>query len=197
MIIVLTGMSSAGKDTIRKELEYRNYINIVSHTSRPPRVNENEGKDYYFVSQKEFEDMIDNNEMIEYRNYEVNWNGRGETWFYGIKKFNLEKEKNYVVVMDLGGAESITRYFGEENCIIIYITAPYDIREKRAIKRGSFDSTEWNRRMLADYKDFSSANLKGIKNRHRVWEIDNGVDGYDNIIQIADVIEFIQKGRIE
>ena len=101
-IIILTGMSCAGKDTVRRVLEqdyYGGYTNIVSHTSRPMRENEINGIDYHFVSKEEFNNMIDNNEMIEYRNYETNWNGRGETWFYGVKKFT-PKNINYVIVMD-------------------------------------------------------------------------------------------------
>ena len=111
-VVILTGMSCAGKDTVRRALEKIGYTNIVSHTSRPMRENEIEGVDYNFVSKEEFNNLIDNNEMIEYRNYETNWNGRGETWFYGVKKFKPDN-RDYVIVMDLGGAESIIKHFGE------------------------------------------------------------------------------------
>ena len=197
-IIVLTGMSCAGKDTIRRELEKDcyGYINIVSHTSRPMRENEIEGVDYHFVSKEQFNDMIDNNEMIEYRNYETNWNGRSDTWFYGVKKFVPMNCYNYVIVMDLMGAESIIRHFGEDNCVLIYLTAPDDERRKRAIRRGSFDETEWNRRLIADYKDFSFANLNSFMHRHKVWQIDNTLNGDNSIREIADVIDFIRWGRL-
>ena len=197
-IIILTGMSCAGKDTVRRVLEqdyYGGYTNIVSHTSRPMRENEVNGIDYHFVSKEEFNNMIDNNEMIEYRNYETNWNGRGETWFYGVKKFT-PKNINYVIVMDLMGAESIIRHFGEENCIVIYLYASDGIRKRRAIKRGSFDETEWNRRLIADYKDFSFANLNSFMYRHKVWQIDNDINDLDEVDEIASVIDFIRWGRL-
>ena len=197
MVIVLMGMSCVGKDRVRKELcGGGEYVNIVSHTSRPKRENEIEGIDYNFISKDEFNNLIDNNEMLEYRNYETNWYGKGETWFYGVKKFEPSKDTNYVIVMDLKGAESITKYFGEENCVLIYLTANDGIREARAISRGSFDKQEWDRRMLADYKDFSFDKISAFMRRHKVWEIENNIYGDKAIKEIADVINFIAEGRL-
>ena len=197
-IVILMGMSCVGKDRIRKTLcdPYWDYINIVSHTSRPARINEIEGSDYFFVSKEEFNNLINNNEMIEYRNYETNWCGKGDTWFYGVKKFEPSLNSNYIIVMDLEGAESIIRYFGEENCIPIYLTANDNIREVRAIERGSFDKQEWNRRMLADYKDFSFEKISAFMRRHKVWEIENNIYGDKAIKEIANVINFIAEGRL-
>ena len=194
-VVVLTGMSCAGKDTVRRALEKIGYTNIVSHTSRPMRENEIEGVDYNFVSKEEFNNLIDNNEMIEYRNYETNWNGRGETWFYGVKKFKPDN-KDYVIVMDLGGAESIIKHFGEENCMVVYLSASDNKRKSRAIIRGSFDETEWNRRLIADYKDFSFDSLNSFMYRHKVWQIKNEIYGEDAIEEIASVINFIRCGRL-
>ena len=197
-IVILTGMSAVGKDSVRRVLESDpfGYKNIVSYTSRPMRENEIDLVDYQFVSKEKFNELIDNNEMIEYRNYETNWCGRGETWFYGIRKFNLDENKDYVVVIDLTGAESIINYFGEENCVVVYLDAPDKVREVRARERGSFDQTEWNRRLLADYKDFSFANLQAFMRRHRVWEISNMIRGDFALKEIATVIDFIVQGRL-
>ena len=196
-IVVLMGMSGVGKDATRKILEEdMGYENIVSYTSRPIRENEIEDKDYHFVTRKQFENMINNNEMIEYRSYETNWNGNTDTWFYGVKKFELEDYINYVIVIDLMGAESIIRYFGEENCIPIYLCAKNEIRKARAIRRGSFDETEWNRRLLADYKDFSMVNLNNFMRKYKVWEIENDIHGEYALGEIADVIDFIRQGRL-
>ena len=195
-IVVLMGMSGVGKDKVRSRLEDLNYVNIISHTSRPIRVNEVDGRDYHFISKEEFNNLIDNNEMIEYRNYEVNWCGKGDTWFYGVKKFEPQDYTNYIVVIDLMGAESIVNYFGEEHCILVYLDALDETRKIRAIKRGSFDETEWNRRLIADYKDFSYANLQSFMRRHRVWEINNEINGEIAINEIADVINFIRQGRL-
>ena len=112
MIVILMGMSAVGKDSVRRILERDyGYSNIVSYTSRGMRVGEEDGIDYHFVSKKEFEDMIRNNDMIEYRSYETKLGGINDTWFYGIKKFELDDSKDYVVVIDLVGAENIINYF--------------------------------------------------------------------------------------
>jgi len=140
--------------------------------------------------------MINNNEMIEYRSYKTNWRGDTDTWFYGVKKFELQDNTNYVIVIDLMGAESIINYFGKENCVLIYLTADDMIRKQRARKRGSFDETEWNRRLEADYKDFSSFNLHKFNNRHKFWEIKNNIRGELALTEIANVIDFIRQGRL-
>lgn len=195
---MVMGMSAVGKDTIREilEKEHYGYKNIVSYTSRPMRENEIDLVDYQFVSKEKFNEMINNNEMIEYRSYETNWYGKSETWFYGIRKFELDKDKNYVVVIDLTGAENIINYFGEENCVLIYLTAKDEIRKARAIKRGSFDEVEWNRRLLSDYKDFSFVNLQDFMHRYKVWEIENNIKGEHALNEIANVIDFIRQRRL-
>lgn len=197
-IIILMGMSAVGKDKIRTILEEEcyGYENIVSYTSRPIRENEINGQDYYFVSKKEFEDMINNNEMIEYRSYKTNWHGNTDTWFYGVKKFELQDNINYVIVIDLMGAESIINYFGKENCILIYLTTNDKIREKRARERGSFDKAEWDRRLIADYKDFSFTKLQNFITKNKIWKIKNDIRGEFALTEIANVIDFIRQGRL-
>ena len=196
-IIILMGMSGSGKDKIRKILEEDyGYENIVSYTSRPIREKEVNGRDYYFVSKKEFENIINNNEMIEYRKYKTNLCGNTDTWFYGVKKFKLQDNINYVIVIDLKGAESIINYFGKQNCIPIYLIVDDKIREQRAKNRGSFDEKEWNRRLLADYQDFSSNNLENFMNKYKTWQIKNNIRGEFALTEIVNVIDFIRQGRL-
>lgn len=68
LLIVISGPSGVGKDSVVKALMNRNskLHFIVTTTSRPPRQNEIQGTDYFFVSKVEFEQMVANNEMIEY-----------------------------------------------------------------------------------------------------------------------------------
>ena len=70
MIYIITGPSGVGKNTIINELsKYLDFYFSVSHTTRPRRENEIDGKDYYFISEVEFEDLINNDQMIEYEQY--------------------------------------------------------------------------------------------------------------------------------
>lgn len=190
MVVILTGMSCVGKDRVREELgrEY-NFTNIVSYTSRPIRENETDGIDYNFVSKEEFKRMIDNNEMIEYRSYNTLFNNISDTWYYGIKKEDLDIDKNYVVVLDLDGTERfIQHYHDTQNYLIIYLSASDSIRKRRAINRGSFDITEWNRRVIADKIDFSRDRRYSLQERYSLFEINNNKQGKRYIQDIAAFI---------
>ena len=67
MILIITGPSGVGKNTIIDALGKKLDFNFsVSHTTRPKRVSEVNGKDYYFISDDEFQSMINNNELIEF-----------------------------------------------------------------------------------------------------------------------------------
>ena len=67
MLVILSGVSGAGKDTIKKELIKRmdNVISLPSFTSRKPRVGEEEGVQYHFITKQEFEERIKNNEFYD------------------------------------------------------------------------------------------------------------------------------------
>ena len=155
-VIILTGKSCSGKDSVRRELEGYNFNNIVSYTSRPARINETNGIDYHFVERDTFEQMINNNEMIEYRAYNTLFLDKPDTWYYGLRKDMLDFNKKYVVILDLEGTENFIKYYGKKNCFVVYMCCPNSERERRAIERGSFDRTEWNRRVSADEKDFKA-----------------------------------------
>ena len=90
--------------------------------------------------------------MIEYRKYNTAFG----VWYYGssAEDVNLDKH-DYVIILTLDGAEAWINHFGAENCIVFYIDCPKSIREDRARKRGSFNESEWQRRLLTDKNDFS------------------------------------------
>ena len=67
LMIILSSPSGAGKTTIVKKLSNKLGFDIsVSYTTRIPRINEENGKDYYFIKKKDFEKLIENNELLEY-----------------------------------------------------------------------------------------------------------------------------------
>ena len=66
VMIVLSSPSGAGKTTLSKLLsKNKNYFISVSHTTRKPRINEVDAKDYFFINEDEFESLISNNEFLE------------------------------------------------------------------------------------------------------------------------------------
>ncbi|MCB0032798.1 MAG: guanylate kinase, partial [Anaerolineales bacterium] len=77
LLIVISGPSGVGKDTVVQELlkHTDNFHFVVTATSRPPRKNEVNGVDYWFVSEEEFEEMIAKNELLEYAWVHDNYKG--------------------------------------------------------------------------------------------------------------------------
>lgn len=139
-LITLTGGSATGKDFILKNVlrMIPSLIPVVSHTTRPMRNGETEGKEYYFIDIATATDMLNNNEFIETRQYNV---AVGETWLYGIHKceIDLESDDTYIAIVDLQGLKKIERYLEENNCrnslTSIYIDVDYQIRLQRSLQR--------------------------------------------------------------
>lgn len=163
-IICLVGKSSSGKDTILKEvLSQAKAKNLVSYTTRPMRKNEVDGVNYNFISTKEFEYMIENNEFIEERKYQV---ADGSIWYYGLAKhsIDLNSNDNYIVILDLQGLQQLREYLREENkedCFTsIYIKADGDVRLKRSLNRDNCTDdvvAEICRRYCVDEVDMKDA----------------------------------------
>ncbi len=76
----------------------------------------------------------------------------------------FDKDKNYITILDVDGTKEFLKYFGEDNCKVVGISAADKIRLSRAKKRGSFDQAEWDRR-------FDDDEIKFLP--HRVFEIAN------------------------
>jgi len=155
-IIIFCGKSASGKDALLKEL-VKNYgfKPIVSATSRPIRDGEIDHVDYHFKSTDEFQDMIRNDELVEYRAYDTLINGSPKTCYYGVPKSSIEQNNDkYVAVLELKGLAKFKELF-KDRVITFLIEADNKIRKDRAEKRGSFNEKEWNRRLETDDYDFN------------------------------------------
>ena len=119
LLIVISGPSGVGKDTIaRAVIDNRpeSFYFVVTATTRPPRVNEVHGVDYYFVSNDEFAGMIDENELLEYA---VVYND-----FKGITKQHIREAllsgKDVIMRVDVQGAATIRKLI--PNAIHVFLT---------------------------------------------------------------------------
>lgn len=83
LLIILTGKTASGKDTIKLTLlkNYPNLKKVITTTSRIPRVNEQDGLDYHFLTRTKFEDKIKNNIFAEFVEYGGNLYGTQKTEF--------------------------------------------------------------------------------------------------------------------
>jgi guanylate kinase len=166
MLVILTGKSGCGKDTLQEELiRKENFKKLISTTTRPKREGEIEGREYYFVDKDKFFQLDKEGFFIEHRSYKTLVNNKKDTWYYGLGKQLSKEDINsdmYITILDLDGAKAAIDYYGKDNCIIAYISLDDKIRESRASKRGGFDKSEWDRRLEDDKKVFSEENKRGL-----------------------------------
>ena len=121
VMIVLSSPSGAGKTTLVKMLsKIDNYEISISHTTRQPRPNEANNKDYYFVNEVEFKRLINNEEFLEYAKVFSNFYGTTRTPV--IDKLN--KGKNVLFDIDWQGADQIKNKKLDYKLITFFILPP-------------------------------------------------------------------------
>lgn len=176
-IFFIMGKSSTGKDTIYKNLienEELNLKNVIIYTTRPIRIGEQNGVEYYFTNEDSLKKFEKLGRVIEKRKY----NTMHGPWYYFTVddgQINLKSE-NYIILGTLESYENIRNYYGNEVLIPIYIEVEDGVRLERALKRERKQEepkyAEMCRRFLADEKDFSEENIVklGINKRYENME---------------------------
>ena len=121
IMVILSSPSGAGKTTLVKLLSKKNNFYIsVSHTTRKPRPNEADGKDYFFVTDEEFKRLIKNQEFLEYAKVFDNYYGTSRTPVIQ----NLEKNQNVIFDIDWQGADQIKNKKMDYKLITFFILPP-------------------------------------------------------------------------
>lgn len=194
-IFIIVGKSATGKDTIYQRIVQDMSIElgeIVMYTTRPIRDMEQNGREYFFVSENEYMELKTCGKVIEERAYDTVYG----VWRYftvNDDKINLEC-KNYIMTGTLETYKKIREFFGEEYVLPIYIDVETGERLERALGREKKQSTpkyvEMCRRFIADETDFSEANIEdaGIRNRYMNDNLE------DCILKIKnDIMELLKK----
>jgi len=139
-LIILSAPSGAGKSTI---INYILKAEIplqfsVSATSRPPRGNEKDGVEYYFLSPETFKEKIRNGDFIEYEEVYPNR-------FYGTLKSeveeNLRKGKNVILDVDVAGGLNIKKIYGDR-ALLLFIKPPSIEELRHRLENRATDSPE-------------------------------------------------------
>lgn len=167
-IIVISAPSGAGKGTVIKELlknDPQNRWLSVSATSREKRPNEQEGVNYYYITEEDFKNKIKNNYFLEYTNYAGN--------YYGTPKEYIKEKINngidVILEIEIEGAMNIKKLIPE--AIFIFIMPP---SLKELVKRLKGRGTESNEKIM--------------KRFHEAYKEINEVTKY-NYVVVNDTIE--------
>ena len=146
-MIVLSGASASGKTEAAKMLMAKYGIKkAITTTTRPMRINEVNGRDYFFVNKEQFEELIKEDKFVEHTIYNGN--------YYGSSKDQIANDR--VVVIDLEGLKSYSR-LNDKRIVTFYLSTCEEIRYKRMLERG-------------DKKEDA---LKRLENDRRIFAKDN------------------------
>lgn len=133
VLTVISGFSGAGKGTVVKRLlEKYDYGLSISATTRSPRAGEQDGREYFFKSTEEFEQMIKEHQLIEYAQYVGNYYGTPRE--YVVQQ--LEQGKDVILEIEMQGALHVRDIIPEVN--LIFLTPPtVEELENRLRSRGT------------------------------------------------------------
>ena len=144
-MIVVSGFSGAGKGTIMKELTGRHeqYALSVSATTRTARPGEEEGKEYFFKSREEFEQMIEDGALIEYARYVGNYYGTPRAYVEEM----LAKGRDVILEIEIQGARKIREQF--PNAVLLFVTTKdAQVLRERLGRRGTESREVIEQRLL-------------------------------------------------
>ncbi|RKM57626.1 guanylate kinase [Butyrivibrio sp. CB08] len=172
IIIVVSGFSGAGKGTIMKALtaKYDRYALSISATTRDPRPGEENGREYFFVSNEEFEQLIRDNGLIEHAGY-VNH-------YYGTpRKFvedKLAEGKDVILEIEIQGALQIKAQYPD--AVLLFVMPPSAAElKKRLAGRGTETAEVISQRL------------------NRAKEESVGIENYDYIVINDDLDKCVDK----
>ncbi len=163
-IVICMGPSSSGKDTVLNRILSENTYhlqNIVLHTTRPRRINEVNGREYYFCDEQQMKQLEEEKKIIELRKY-ITVNG---PWYYFTTAKAIElNHHNYITTNTLEGYDHYLEYYGKENLLAILFQTEEGVRLERALERERRQQnpnySEMCRGFLTDSEDFSEENIK-------------------------------------
>ena len=179
LLIVLSGPSGVGKGTVRAAIFAKGeqkFVYSISATTRSPRTGETDGVDYFFKTREEFEQMIQNKQLLEYAEYVGNYYGTPLEYVENT----LATGKDVFLEIDVQGAIQVRELMPEG--VFIFLTPP-DLNEleSRIVNRGTDSDEVIAKRMktareeleLMKYYDYSVVNDT----------VDNAVQKIEAIIQ--------------
>ncbi len=167
ILAVVSGFSGTGKGTVMKALteKYDNYALSISATTRDPRPGEENGREYFFVTEEEFERMISDGELIEYARYVSHYYGTPKAYVESM----LDAGKDVILEIEIQGALKVKEKY-PDTLLIFMVPPTIEELEKRLEGRGTEDPEIIKKRLC------------------RAAEEAEGMDEYDYIL-INDTVD--------
>lgn len=173
IIIVISGFSGAGKGTLMKALtsRYDNYALSISATTRDPRPGEENGREYFFLSNEEFEKLINENGLIEHAGYVDH--------YYGTpRKFvedKLNAGKDVILEIEIQGALQIKEQY--KDAVLLFVMPPSAKELKRRLKGRGTETDE----VIAQRLNRAKEEAVGIENYDYIVINDNLDECVENL----------------
>ena len=181
-IFCLMGKSATGKDTIHRKIREKlsrpgapDVGEVVPYTTRPIRTGEENGVNYWFENEEQYEEAAEEGRIIEARAY----NTVHGIWRYYTKddgQIDLGR-RSYLIIGTLESYRSYCEYYGADRIVPFYIEVEERERMRRAVHRENKQEyphyAEMCRRFLADEEDFSEEKLAAAGITHRYDNVDS------------------------
>jgi guanylate kinase len=187
LLVVLSGPSGVGKDAVlaRMKRSERTFHYVITVTTRPKRAKEKNGVDYHFLSRKEFQQMIDKHQFLEWANVYGN--------YYGVPKNDitsaLSQGVDTIVKVDVQGAATIKEILPQ--AVFIFLTPPsVEELEKRLRRRRSESSEDLALRLERAKGEIKSLPLFD-------YVITSHQNKLDEVISQIDAIVAAEKRRVK
>ena len=134
ILVVVSGFSGVGKGTLMKLLteRYGQYALSISATTRSPRAGEEDGREYFFRTREAFEELIANDQLVEYAEYCGNYYGTPREYV----ESQMEQGRDVILEIETNGAGHIRRMF--PSALSIFVVPPsFEELKKRLVGRGT------------------------------------------------------------
>lgn len=145
-LIIVSGLSGVGKGTILNryfELYPEESVLSISATTRPPRPGEEEGKAYFFKTEEEFRQMIENGEFLEYACFVDHYYGTPRKWV----EDEMALGKNVILEIEQQGAFQVKKKIPET--VMVFVLPPSREELIRRLKKRGSETDEQIKKRLA------------------------------------------------
>lgn len=152
IVVTVTGPSASGKtELVHKLVESYNFDKLVSVTTRRAREGEVAGKDYYFINDEAFNDLVTRDQLVQ----QVNFRGVN----YGTTKEEIERAFSSksipIVIVEPGGVDQFREIAKDMDFVVysIFVHAPHRILEDRYLRRIQGSITDYDKQRLVKIKE--------------------------------------------